>query len=143
MTAGICVVAMLTVVCALQGVFTDSASGDAQRETERIKVDTHEETQSLLDETASSDTEPTQETTVAKGDTIDVENNKVISLDKAKEIALADAGYEETQVTMSRIRYEWDDGIQIYDVEFYSGGLEYEYEIDAKSGDIIEKDIDD
>lgn len=65
----------------------------------------------------------------------------VISAEKAKSIALADAGLKESQVTISKIKYEWDDGIQIYDVEFYQGYMEYEYEINATTGVIIEKDM--
>jgi uncharacterized membrane protein YkoI len=33
-----------------------------------------------------------------------------------------------------------DDGFIVYDVEFYSGNLEYDYEISAVSGDILEYD---
>lgn len=66
----------------------------------------------------------------------------VISAEKAKSIALSDAGLKESQVTIGKIKYEWDDGIQIYDVEFYQGYTEYEYEINATTGVIIEKDMD-
>ena len=35
-----------------------------------------------------------------------------------------------------------DDGIVYYDVEFRSGDYEYNYDIDAKSGALLERDID-
>ena len=145
LTAGIIVIAMLLAVIALQSVLTGSANDDAQRETERIKANTLTDTEAPVDETAASEATKAPDAKPAedKPDELDVENNKVISIEKAKHIALSDAGYKESEVTMSRIRYEWDDGIQVYDVEFYYGGLEYEYEIDAKSGKILEKDIDD
>ncbi|HCE34134.1 MAG TPA: peptidase, partial [Clostridiales bacterium] len=35
------------------------------------------------------------------------------------------------------IELDFDDGIYVYEVEFVSGGYEYEYEIDAKTGRIL------
>ena len=55
--------------------------------------------------------------------------------DKAKEIALKDAGYTASQVTMVRLSNDWEDGRMVYDVEFYVNKTEYDYEIDAIQGD--------
>jgi len=38
--------------------------------------------------------------------------------------------------------YEDDDGRGLYEIEFYVGNTEYDYEIDAHSGGIIEYDKD-
>lgn len=62
--------------------------------------------------------------------------------DKAKEIALKDAGYTASQVTMVRLSNDWEDGRMVYDVEFYVNKAEYDYEIDAITGTILEKDKD-
>ena len=62
--------------------------------------------------------------------------------DKAKEIALKDAGYTASQVTMVRLSNDWEDGRMVYDVEFYVNKTEYDYEIDAITGTILEKDKD-
>ena len=35
-----------------------------------------------------------------------------------------------------------EDGRVVYDVEFYVGNKEYDYEIDAKTGEILKKDTD-
>lgn len=145
LSACIIVIAMLLAVLAIRSVLAGNGDGDVQRETERIKADTHAQTEATIEGNGASETTkaPDADPAEDQADEIDVENNKVIPIEKAKEIALADAGYRESQVTMSRVRYEWDDGIQVYDVEFYYGGLEYEYSIDAKTGKILEKDIDD
>ena len=65
-----------------------------------------------------------------------------ISVSKAKSIALTHAGLTESQVTFIKTHLERDDGRTIYDVEFYSGNVEYDYEIDAVNGAILEFDRD-
>ena len=66
-----------------------------------------------------------------------------ITADRAKEIALSHAGLTADQATFVRSHLDWDDGRQVYDVEFYDGSYtEYDYEIDATSGDIRSVDND-
>lgn len=69
-------------------------------------------------------------------------SNQVIGLEKAKNIALADARLKAGQVTFVKAKLEKEDGRQVYDVEFYFGQTEYDYEIDALTGKILEKDLD-
>ena len=61
---------------------------------------------------------------------------------KAKEIALSHAGLSSSQVTFLQVKLDWEDGRQVYEVEFYSGSKEYDYEIDAASGAILSYDFD-
>jgi uncharacterized membrane protein YkoI len=65
---------------------------------------------------------------------------------EARRIALQHAGLKESDVTFVRAYLDWDDGRQVYDVEFYqlSGSVakEYDYEIDAVSGQIRDVDYD-
>ena len=61
---------------------------------------------------------------------------------KAKEIALSHAGLNTAQVTFLRAVLDYDDGRAEYDVEFWSGSKEYDYEIDAATGDILSYDND-
>ena len=56
---------------------------------------------------------------------------------KAKDIALKHAGLSSSKVTFLPVKLDWDDGRQVYEVEFYSGNKEYDYEIDAASSDLI------
>ena len=69
-------------------------------------------------------------------------NGASISLEQAKAIALQDAQLTAEQVTFVKERKESDDGRAVYDIEFYSGTQEFDYEIDARSGAITEKDFD-
>lgn len=66
-------------------------------------------------------------------------NGQTISVDKAKSIALANAGQKAGNVTFSKAKLEKDDGRLIYDIEFYvPGQTEYDYEIDALTGTILD-----
>ena len=58
-----------------------------------------------------------------------------IGAGKAKAIALNHAGISASQVVFVKVDKEYDDGRLHYDVEFYSGNKEYDYEIDAITGD--------
>lgn len=64
---------------------------------------------------------------------------------KAREIALEHAGLAEADVTFVKVRLDRDDGRLDYDVDFYSGNTEYNYEIDAATGEIVsfDSEIDD
>lgn len=62
-----------------------------------------------------------------------------IGLEKAKSIALK----EVPGATVLKAKLDTDDGVKVYEVELYKNGLEYEFTIDAKTGKILEMDIDD
>ena len=61
---------------------------------------------------------------------------------KAKAIALEHAGLSESQVTFVRAKLDFDDGRWEYEVEFYAGNTEYDYDIDATTGAIRSFDHD-
>ena len=65
-----------------------------------------------------------------------------ISVDRAKQIALNNAGVKESNAVFLRANLDWDDGRMQYEVEFYSGSTEYDYDIDAVTGAIISSDRD-
>ena len=65
-----------------------------------------------------------------------------ISEDEAKEIVLKDAGVSEKDISGIRIKLEKDEGIWQYEVDFYAGDKEYDYNIDADTGKILSKDME-
>ena len=69
-------------------------------------------------------------------------NTSIISEEEARSIALTDAQVEAEAATNIRIKFTVDDGRQVYDVEFYVTNQEYDYEIDAVTGEITEKDME-
>ena len=74
--------------------------------------------------------------------TINNSSNDYIGVDRAKEIALNHAQLNESDVQFAKAKLENDDGGVEYEIEFYSGRTEYDYTIDAVSGNIIEYDVD-
>ena len=64
---------------------------------------------------------------------------------KAKSIALNHAGVSENKAYDMEIELDDEDGTLVYEVEFKSGNMEYDYEINAASGAILkhEAEIDD
>jgi len=75
----------------------------------------------------SSDTKPASQTT----------DTKQLTKAEAKSIALKHAGVKEADTRELEVELDRDDGTLHFDVDFESGGYEYDYEIDAYSGKIL------
>ena len=70
------------------------------------------------------------------------QSNNDIGVEKAKTIALNHAGVSASNAVFLHAKLDYDDGRRTYEVEFRSGNQEYDYEIDAASGDILSYDYD-
>lgn len=69
-------------------------------------------------------------------------NNGYISVETAKQKALYDAGVKAEDAVFIKAYYDSDDIVPHYDVKFEANGYEYEYEIKASDGSVLEKDVD-
>lgn len=67
-------------------------------------------------------------------------NGNRITAEHAKYIALTDAGLQAHQVYFVKVKPDMEDGYEVYEVKFYKDNAKYDYEIDARSGAIREKD---
>ena len=67
-----------------------------------------------------------------------------IGLEKAKQIALEDAGLDEAtqKIVFTREELSRNSGKPCYILEFYTDRCAYSYKVDAVSGDILEKNIE-
>ena len=63
-----------------------------------------------------------------------------IGKEKAQQIALTDANVSNPE--MAKVEMDYDDGVMIYEVEFYKNQVEYDYEINATTGAIVKKEKD-
>ena len=68
----------------------------------------------------------------------EVSTGTYIGEKKVKDIVEKDA--RVSQPHYLQIELDYDDGLMVYEVEFIKNGIEYEYELDAKTGKILEKD---
>ena len=70
-------------------------------------------------------------------------SGSVLTAEQAKAKALAHAGLQESDVTFLQCELDWENGQQVYEVEFYDADRrEYDYEINAATGEILEHDYD-
>lgn len=69
-------------------------------------------------------------------------NNGYISVEDAKKKALDDAGVKAEDAVFLKAYYDSDDIVPHYDVKFEANGYEYEYEVKASDGTVLEKDVD-
>ena len=65
-----------------------------------------------------------------------------IGIEKANEIAISHAGLSSGSVSFVKAKIDHEDGVKVYDIEFYSGNVEYDYEINAATGTIVSFDQD-
>lgn len=65
-----------------------------------------------------------------------------IGADKAKSIAVGHAGFSVGDIAFIKSELDEDDGRMVYEVEFDQGSTEYEYIIDALTGDILDYEFD-
>ncbi|MBR0352157.1 MAG: PepSY domain-containing protein [Oscillospiraceae bacterium] len=62
----------------------------------------------------------------------------MITEDEAVAAALAHVKAGQDQVEfMKRVELDYEHGRKIYEIEFYMGGFEYEFDIDAETGRVI------
>ena len=68
-----------------------------------------------------------------------------ISVEDAKRSVLAHAGVSAENAVIEKAELDVEQGVVIYEIEFKAGGYEYEYEVNATTGEIISqnKEIDD
>lgn len=56
---------------------------------------------------------------------------------KAQEIALAHAGIKAADAAITKSKLDYDDGRQVYEIEWYANGAKYDYEVAVATGEII------
>ncbi len=121
----------LTLVFALSLTACGRAMNDATSDMESIGDSVVSGTESAVD-SARSSTKSTDDSSM----------NLMagITAKDAKEAALKHAGLTESQVSDVDIDLDRDNGKLIYEVDFNSGNTEYDYDIDAETGEVISAD---
>ncbi len=73
--------------------------------------------------------------------TSEASQNEISSV-MAEDIALNDSNVARENAKLLKSHIDYDDGRKVYEVEFVYNYTEYDYDIDATTGEIISKDID-
>ncbi len=124
---GICLTSLLFAACGSEAAPAASAQPESQQSVVAEATATPEAVTTAPEAAAPADTAP---------------QIGEITEDEAKNIALTDAGVTEADVTGIRVKLDMDDGVREYDVDFYVGNMEYDYDIDAATGKIRSKDTE-
>ncbi len=66
----------------------------------------------------------------------------LVGYEKATSIALEKANLKESDVKGLKVELDVENGILVYEVEFHKGNNEYDYEINAETGVVINFDIE-
>lgn len=126
-----------------------STRNEEERNTEKVQNTAETEQNTTPGEQNTAETE--QNTASEKQNTAPGAQNPaetgisaegLITEEEAREIAFKDAEVAEADVSGVRVRLDVDDGVYEYEVEFYAGNLEYDYDIDAATGKIVSMDRD-
>lgn len=60
-----------------------------------------------------------------------------IGVETAKATAMNHAGVTAADTVFLEADYDYEDGRMVYEIEFVSGGVKYEYDIDASTGEVV------
>lgn len=69
-------------------------------------------------------------------------NSKTLTREEAEAIALKEAGLTAEEITGLHSEYDIDDGVPEWEIDFYSGGWEYDYTIHAENGTVLHSERD-
>jgi uncharacterized membrane protein YkoI len=131
-------------ICSKSKEIQNEQKPTAEAAQQTAKSDSKENTAETKPNNTNSRTNDTKSVASKDNKTNKADNKdssgKYIGIDKAKTIAVNHAGLSISDITFSKAKLDTDDGKTVYEIEFYKGGIEYEYEIDASSGKILEYD---
>ena len=110
--------------------------GENQNQTGQMQPDTQ---QSQQQQTPTNEPE-TQTTQTPPQNTADT--SSFIGEEKAKEIALSQAGITADGVIFDRVELDNDDGVWQYEIEFKKGNTEYDVDVKADDGTVLKSETD-
>lgn len=138
MMAGAMAATLVLFGCGSQPAKTETTQ---ETTTQQQKTETKTEQQTTTEQ-KQAPAETKQQTTTNTNTTTETtpapqQNAAQITADEAMQIALDDAGLSEADVMGLSVELDLDDAVVHYDVDFKSGGYEYDYDIDSTTGAII------
>ena len=68
------------------------------------------------------------------------EQSQTLTAEQAQQLALAHAGFQMNEVSLLRTKFEIDDSVPEYEIDFQKGDYEYDYTVHAETGKILKSD---
>lgn len=68
--------------------------------------------------------------------------NTKITVEQAKEIAVKRAGVPASGARYTKVKLDYEHGRYEYEIEFFYNGYEYDVEVDANTGHILDLDVE-
>ena len=65
-------------------------------------------------------------------------DNAPLTADQAMQAALDFAGVNDSEVTFTKAYKDYDDGREVYEIEFYANNTEYDMDVDVYTGRITD-----
>ena len=65
-----------------------------------------------------------------------------LTVDQAKQVALRYAGVNATDAVFTKAYQTWDDGRQVYEIEFRAGNMEYDMDVDVEFGNVTDYNVE-
>lgn len=119
----------------------DGAVLKAEKEPERVEAPVKEK-ESVKEKAPEKSEAPVSKESKNNNNNGSKNNNGYISVESAKQKALEDAGVKAEDAVFLKAYYDSDDLVPHYDVKFEANGYEYEYEVKASNGAVLEKDVE-
>ena len=63
--------------------------------------------------------------------------NGPLTVEQAKQAALDYAGVKAAEATFTKAHRDWDNGREVYEIEFYANNTEYDMDVDVNTGRIM------
>ena len=122
--------AALSLAVAMTGCGGKPVINQQPSSQEKNAVDTQAQTETTA---PTADSATTQSSAAATAQTV----TGTVDEEMAQKIALEHAGVKAADATITKSKLDYEDGRQVYDIEWYAGGAKYDYEIAADTGEII------
>lgn len=117
----------------------DGAILKSEKEAEKVEVPVTQKAPEKDKATEKSEEPAIKENTTKKNNK---NNNGYISVEAAKQKALDNAGVKAKDAVFLKAYYDYDDLVPHYEIKFHANGYEYEYEVKAADGAILDKDVE-
>ena len=65
-------------------------------------------------------------------------DNTPLTVEQAKQAALNFAGVNASEATFTKAHMDYDDGREVYEIEFYANNTEYDMDVDVYTGRITD-----